>query len=138
MNSTQNTGSGYLSVIVQTADGALPVPGASVTIYGTDAENGNTNLLYSLRTGGDGRTETVSLPAPPRALSMVPGNAAPYARYNIEVRRDGYAGVSNIGVPIFDGIVSTQPVALIPLGEFEAPGTTERFFETPSGESALL
>lgn len=138
MAEEQTPGMGYLRVAVRTAGGALPVPGASVSVYGSDAHNDNTGILYTLVTGEDGQTETVGLPAPARTLSLSPGSAAPYARYNIEIRRDGYAGVSDIGVPVFDGIVSTQPVALIPLGEFEKPGEFQRIYETPAGESALL
>lgn len=138
MAQEQNTGTGYLRAAVKTANSALPVPGATVSIYGSDRENGNTGILYTLVTGEDGRTETVELPAPARTLSLSPGSPAPYARYNIEIRRDGYAEVSDIGVPVFDGIVSTQPVALIPLGEFEKPGEFQRIYETPAGESALL
>ena len=130
-------GRGYLRVVVRTANGTLPVSDAEVLIYGSDEDSGNTGVLYSLRTGVDGRTVMVELPAPPRALSMTPGNPAPYARYNITVHRDGYGSVQNIGVPVFDGVVSTQPVTLIPLSEFEE-SRPERIVETPEGGNPLL
>lgn len=116
MNQNSNMGNGFLRVSARTANGALPVSGAEVTISGADADQGNTGVIYSLRTGEDGLTPPVELAAPPRALSLQPGTPMPYARYNVEVRRAGYAPVTNLDVPVFDGIVSTQPVLLIPVG----------------------
>ena len=135
MNSQPTAGNGFLRVIVRTAGGALPVEGASVDIYGSDPENGNTGLLYSLETGIDGLTPPVELPAPPRAESLTPGTPTPFARYNVEIRKDGYNRVTNLGVPVFDGIVSTQPVLLLPtvLGD----ETGEDIVESPETGNAL-
>ena len=43
----------------------------------------------------------------------------------------------NIGVPVFAGVVSTQPVTLIPLSEFEED-RPERILETPEGSNPLV
>ena len=139
MNGADNTsGRGYLRVIVRKARETLPIEGAFVQIYGGKAGEGS-DLLYSLRTDTDGITDTVELTAPPAALSMKPGDPAPYGVYNITVQKDGYGTVENVGVPIFDGVVSTQPVQLIPLSEFRTDGESElRIFETPTGENPLL
>lgn len=134
-NQWDGGGRGFLRVIVRTAGGALPVADATVDIYGSDGENGNTGLLYSLRTGIDGLTPPVELPAPPRSESLTPGTKTPFARYNIEVRKEGYNRVTNIGAPVFDGIVSAQPVLLIPTvrGEEES----ETIVESPETGNAL-
>lgn len=116
MNQNAVGGSGFLRVSARTANGALPVPGAQVIIYGAEADQGNAGVLYALRTGEDGLTPPVELDAPPRSLSLQPGTAIPYAQYNIEIRREGYVPVIDLDVPIFDGIVSTQPTLLIPIG----------------------
>ena len=94
-----------------------------------------TGLLYSLETGIDGLTPPVELPAPPRAESLTPGTPTPFARYNVEIRKDGYNRVTNLGVPVFDGIVSTQPVLLLPtvLGD----ETGEDIVESPETGNAL-
>ena len=135
MNNQPTAGNGFLRVIVRTAGGALPVEGAAVDIYGSDRGNGNTGLLYSLETGIDGLTPPVELPAPPRAESLTPGTPTPFARYNVEIRKDGYNRVTNLGVPVFDGIVSTQPVLLLPtvLGD----ETGEDIVESPETGNAL-
>ncbi|MBQ8747257.1 MAG: hypothetical protein IJZ08_05250 [Clostridia bacterium] len=133
-----SAGRGYLRVIVRKARETLPIEGAFVRIYSGEAGEGSV-LLYSLRTNEDGITDTVQLTAPPAALSMKPGDPAPYGVYNITVQKDGYGTVENVGVPIFDGVISTQPVQLIPLSEFRTDGESElRIFETPTGENPLL
>ena len=137
MNESPGTGAGWLQVSVGTANGTLPVAGAEVTIYGSDAKNDNTGILYSLRTDESGQTETVELAAPSRALSMIPGDPAPYARYNIAVHRDGYGTVRNVGVPIFDGVLSDQRVILIPLSEFETD-RPETIVESDPNTNPLL
>ena len=122
MNQENKTGMGRLQVIVNTAGGSLPVADAAVTVYGADTENDNTGILYSLRTDISGLTEYVALAAP---------------RYNIAVHRDGYGTVRNIGVPVFDGVLSTQRVTLIPLSEFETD-REERIVESVPGLNPLL
>ena len=135
MNNQPTSAGGFLRVIVRTAGGSLPVEGASVDIYGSDRGNGNTGLLYSLETGIDGLTPPVELPAPPRAESLTPGTPTPFARYNVEIRKDGYNRVTNLGVPVFDGIVSTQPVLLLPTVSGDETG--EDIVESPETGNAL-
>ena len=135
MNNQPTAGGGFLRVIVRTAGGALPVEGASVDIYGSDPGNGNTGILYSLETGIDGLTPPVELPAPPRSESLTPGTPTPFARYNVEIRKDGYNRVTNLGVPVFDGIVSTQPVLLLPT--VKGDETEESIVESPETGNAL-
>lgn len=134
-----SSGRGYLRVSVRAAREALPIPDALVLVTGSDRENDDTDAIYSLRTDEDGLTEVVELSAPSASLSMTPGNPKPYGVYNITVQKDGYGSVENVGVPIFDGIVSTQPVALVPLSEFETdPEGERRTFGTPTAENPLL
>ena len=107
---------GYLRVRVYGADEAFPIEGAIVLISAADGENGENGIVRSLRTDSSGVTETVALPAKPRGLSEEPGNIDPFAVYNVEIKKDGYYTVNDINVPIFEGIASTLPVRLVPLG----------------------
>ena len=136
MDQANSPGRGKLQVTVNTADGVLPVADAVVNIFGSDRDADNTGILYSLRSDRSGLTETVDLAAPSRSLSLTPGNPVPYARYNITVHRDGYGSVQNIGVPVFDGVLSTQRVTLIPLSEFEED-REERIVESMPGTDPL-
>ena len=113
-------GKGYLVVQVTTANTAIPLQGATVIISRDEPESAD--VLYQLRSGNDGRTERVELPAPPRADSQRPSSDPPYTTYNIEVRMPQYQTGIWRAVPIFDGITSMQQANLVPLPENGYPG----------------
>ena len=107
---------GSLSIRAYTAGGALPVQGAVIRIFG--AEDENREVAYSLLTDEDGVTEHISLPTPPRVLSEIPNSPAPpFALYDIEVDKEGYFSKRLYNIPVFEGINSEQPIAMIPLSE---------------------
>ena len=115
------TGQGKLVFQITTAGGAIPLEGAEVTLRQsrgpTDAVGDVLSVLYS---GRDGKTETLTLPAPARGFSLEPardGAPVPYALYNADVRLDGFYTQSYIRIPVFDGITSIQRASLIPLPE---------------------
>ena len=130
---------GFLETVVKTANGALPIEGATVSIYeytetAEGAERGA--LLYSLETDRNGKTPRVALPAKDKALSLSYGNKKPYATYNISVIKDGYYDNQYVRAPIFQGITSMQPVTLIPLAEYASPqddypDASRRYVEVP-------
>ena len=135
----KNTGEGFLQVRVWAGEEAIPIPDARVFVFGSDRAEEGTGVLYSLRTDADGKTPVVPLLTPPAAESMTPGYPAPFGRYNVTVQKEGYGTVENVGVPVFDGIVSNQPVRLVPLSEFQTDAEgVRRVYESPSGENPLL
>ena len=115
------SGTGFLVVQVTTANTAIPLANAAVTLR--ESEGGR--VLYELRSGIDGRTERVGLPTPPRAESMRPSAQRPYAMYNIEVKLENYENAFYQNVPVFDGITAIQQANLIPVPEngYPAPFT---------------
>ena len=138
MNRQENSqsGYGYLVVRASTARGAIPLEDALVEIYDYGAEftEGRGDVIGVYKTNASGLTEKIQLPAPPRSLSMSPGNGGSYSTYNIRVSKDGYAPTSYINVPIFEGITAVQNAILVPLS---ANGQTDNydpraniFFET--------
>ena len=109
-------GTGFLVVQVTTANGAIPLEGAAVTVRTTGDDK--QNVLFELRSGADGRTPRVPLQAPPRAESMSADNPRPpYQGYNIEVVLPQYESAVYNNVPIFDGITAIQQANLVPLPE---------------------
>ena len=134
---------GFLIVDVRTANGAFPVPNASVYVTENSnlQENGTTTLrpnavLYSLRTDESGKTPKVALETKTKELSMESGNPRPFLTYNIAVYADGFYNTENINVPIFEGITSIQTVNLVPLAEYSdpssfSPDNIRRYVETP-------
>ena len=123
----ENTGLGFLKVQAITADGAFPVEGATVIV--SDGVTGNT--VASLRTDSSGVTELLSLPAPSRELSQIPENVLPYSTYTIQVIKEGYNGVSDLTVPVFDGITAIQKANLIPLSMYPPRQPGDLIVETP-------
>ena len=115
MNATPYSETGYLKARVFTALGAVPIEGASVKISPSDTDS--PRISHDLLTNRSGETETVALPAPPRRLSTEPGYSHPYSAYRIEAYAKGFAPYAADGVPVFSGILSVQPIALIPMGE---------------------
>ncbi len=112
------TGMGKLIIQTTTARDTLPVSGAVVTVSQSGQENGiPPELLYSAVTDRSGRTPVFDLAAPPRSASMQPGGPAPYARYAVQVEHPNFQPVSIVDVTVFDGIVSTLPVFLVPRTE---------------------
>lgn len=108
-------GSGGLRVSVRTADNALPIEGARVTVWSLS----DPTPIRVMLTDRSGSTEILSLPAPAAALSLSPGNGEPYAVYRMAVEADGYYRQENGSVPIFDGVLSLQNAPLIPLAPYE-------------------
>ena len=107
---------GSLSVRAYTAGGALPVSGAVVRIFG--AEDENRDIAYSLLTDADGVTKHVMLPTPPMGLSEAPTPPSlPYSVYDIEVEKEGFFSKRLYNVPVFEGINSEQPIAMIPISK---------------------
>ena len=145
MDNSQETpipaGTGYLIVQVSTATGAIPLPGALVTVRNYDPEEGSDvgNVIATMRTDRSGRTQKLALPAPARALSQAPGSKIlPYALYSIDVKTDRYFENYFASVPIFDGVVAVQPAILqaLPDSKFSdnAGRDVQIFFESQNPE----
>ncbi len=127
MNTDNNiAGYGYMIVRVTTARGAIPLEGATVFVqnYLPEGKEGSGDVIAVYTTKASGLTERFALPAPPRALSLSPGNGKSYSTYNLSVSSEGYSTRSYINVPIFEGITAIQNVDMIPLSE---NGQTDRF-----------
>ncbi len=111
-NNEDLVGTGYLVVRVSTANGAIPLEGAFVTVRGSDPAN--TSFYRSAYSGPSGLTEKIELPAPPKELTEAPNGLRPYALYSIDVFYEGYEDLFFVNVPIFDTITSIQAANMIP------------------------
>lgn len=104
---------GSLKISVISNIGLIPVENATVTIsYTGDPDS----PLEVLTTNSSGQTPTVSLPAPPLALSLdASAEEQPYAEYNILVTAEGYEPVLVSGSEIFADELSLQPIRMNPV-----------------------
>ena len=114
---------GYLIVEAGTAENALPVPGAQVTVT---SPPGMGSIALSVETDRSGRTERLALPTVERELSEAPGNVTPYAVYDVTVVADGYYPFYAKSVPIFNGVTTLQPAGLIALSSFNSESVYPR------------
>ena len=110
------SGTGYLMLLVRTADGAVPLESVRITLRDVNGRP-DVNAVGTYTTDRSGATPRIELPAPPRSLSVVPGNPHPYAVYGAEAAREGYYTNTYGDIPVFDGITSIQTVIMIPLPE---------------------
>lgn len=100
---------GYLTVAVTTQKGTFPLKGARVTVKDT-----NGNRLYEEYTDESGRTEKMTLKTTSKENSEspdMPGNVAEY--YNINIDAKDFIPIVIEGIPIFDGISTTQSFDMI-------------------------
>ena len=112
---------GALVINTYTGSGAIPVPLSTVRVRGAD-EN-NRFIEYSVLTDEDGVSPTISLPTPDVSYSLTPNpKEAPYSNYDIEVIKDGYYTKRIYTVPIFSGITSILPVAMLPYVPYKDGG----------------
>ena len=104
---------GKLQIKATSAGGALPIEGVSVRISGTD--EGNIGLDYSLLTGSNGLTGTVSLPAPNPSLSKAPSSPEQvYSLYDVYAYKDGYYPKEIKDVAIFSTVKAVLGLNMIP------------------------
>ena len=109
---------GTMIVRTFTAGGALPVTESVIRISGADEEN--RFVEFTVITDVDGITPRITLPSPPRSLSLSPDpSAAPYAQYNVEVTKDGYYTKRINNVALFSGTDTFQPINMIPIAVYE-------------------
>ncbi len=115
----ENNHSGQLIVNVTTARGAIPLEDVSVTVF-SEAAPGVGGIVTAARTGPDGKTARLTLPAPDRSLSLSPGGEKPFATYTIQAEKEGFYVVTDTGVPVFADVTSIQPVDMLALAEYDS------------------
>jgi len=106
-------GSGTLRFIIKTANGDLPVAGATILVVDNQG-----NVLYEEVSNADGSAPSVTLTAPDKEASLDPNYTGEvFGSYNVRVSAQGYRPVEIIGVQIFDGESSYLPVIMEPLAD---------------------
>ena len=138
MNSIDTNGKGKLRARVTTAGITMPLTGAKVTVSRFAEDGKGEDILYTAYTDENGLTDFFILDAPPSGNSESPESTGPaYASYNMTVTKDGYYTVKNIGIPIFEGVSSAQPVVMLPLsaGIGDVDGNTIYYYENNGYEN---
>ena len=108
-------GTGFLTAQVYTPRGAIPIEGASISIF-TDLPEGK-QLLGNRSTDLSGKTTPIPLEAPERSLSQHPSQTIPFASYILQADHPLYYTVLIKDIQVFDGSTSVQNIEMIPLEE---------------------
>lgn len=104
---------GYVKARVFTASGAIPLPGATVTV--SSGEDRKEKLELELTTDENGETQTAEVPTPLASAGDSPGETRPYAVYDIGAYLPGYYPYRALSVPVFGDTLTVQPIGLVPL-----------------------
>jgi hypothetical protein len=118
---------GFLKAQAFTARRTFPVPGVQVVIskrFGDESY-----VIATLTTDIAGQTEAVSLHTIDKSLSQSPATHAPYSTYDLRATHPDYMPVNYFNIPIFDGILSTQAIDLIPKAAAPEGITEESYYE---------
>lgn len=107
---------GYLQVDVVSDVNNFPVQDAEITISSVDTPE---TVIRRLMTNSSGQTENVVLEAPPKALSLSPGDARPYSEYQVAVSAPGYEPAVIAGTEILADTTAIQNVRLHPLAGYD-------------------
>lgn len=116
---------GKLRVVVTSSDDNTPVRDARVRLLSMNEPD---NVIVETNTNEAGRTEDVSLSAPPVEYSLEPSAIQPYSEYNIEVIAPGYESIYISGAEILADVTALQNVSLIPQAK---PGTAQSYVIGP-------
>uniref|UniRef100_UPI003735B157 spore cortex-lytic protein n=1 Tax=Butyricicoccus sp. TaxID=2049021 RepID=UPI003735B157 len=103
---------GTLIVQTRAARGALPVVGATVTVYCPDA-NGVLQPCITERTDMSGSTPPIELETP-SLENTSPEAVPPFATYRVDIDHPDYRPVTVLDVAMFSGIPTTLPVVMTP------------------------
>ena len=107
---------GYLQVDVVSDVNNFPVQDAEITISSVDTPE---TVIRRLMTNSSGQTENVVLEAPPKALSLRPGDVRPYSEYQVAVSAPGYEPAVIAGTEILADTTAIQNVRLHPLAGYD-------------------
>ncbi len=121
---------GAIEVRTYLGNEALPVADAGVHIV---QRNGDAETLIAYRTTDkNGKTTPIAVDTPDIEASTEPGDAIPFATYDIRVRHPDYHMVYVHNVQVFADTLTRLPVQLIPNSERLADAqSTEQIYITP-------
>ena len=104
---SQQADKGGLLIRCTTNSQARPLDGANISIFGTD-DGGNEVKIEELQTDSSGRTEEITLGAPPVDYSLAPNSPRPYSLYNLRITADGFESLIIKDVQILPDSVALQ------------------------------
>ena len=109
----ENAKYGKLRVQTYASAQVFPIQNAKVLVE-KEFDDGN-HIFAEEYTDIDGVAQNITLPTKSKELSQTPDSPIPYSTYTIRVTHPQFEEITFYNVPIFEGIESLQPVAMLPL-----------------------
>ncbi len=118
---------GYIQVHAYASDAQLPLQDVAITVTATDG-----TAIAARLTDRSGRITPIEIPTPALAESQSPGSPeTPFTSVNLHARLRGYEQIDAENIQVFDGTVTLQNLAMIPLSELPAQWDKSELFDTP-------
>lgn len=108
----RNSGKGEMKIQAFSGRQSFPVVGAEVTVSKDFADG--TYTFFTELTDTSGIVDNLSLSTPESGVANENNEILPYSTYTLRVTHPFFRTTSYFNVPVFDGIMSIQPVNLIP------------------------
>lgn len=102
---------GYLEINAVSEDNARPIQDAKITIASTGTPN---QPIEEITTDSSGKSERLTLDAPPLEYSMSPSDNQPYSEYNLKISAEGYLDFFISGIQILPGELALQNIPMTP------------------------
>lgn len=119
---------GFVTAIVFTSRGQIPIEGASLVVESSDSSS----ILGARITDENGRTVPVRIETPPVANSLSPGGGTAFASVNLRISHPMYYTYYVRDAQVFEGQISVQQAEMIPIEENDrVPFRLGDFLVTP-------
>ena len=120
---------GYIQVHAFTSYAQIPLNDVAVTITDTDG----TAIALRLTNRSGTFPVPVEITVPNQSASTSPNTGViPFARVNIQARKENYEEIFVTDVQVFANTITEQPLQLIPLAEFPGVWNKAEDFNTPA------
>ena len=111
---------GFFQANITSRRTSRPIAGAKIQIR---------NIIEETETNSAGKSDLITLPAPPLEYSMMPGTDRPYSTYSIQITAPNFEPVEISGAEILSGQTALQNTTLIP--KPNTPEANEELFVIP-------
>lgn len=116
----------FFRQISHLAEPPRPIAGAKIQIRNINDAN---DIIEETETNSAGKSDLITLPAPPLEYSMMPGTERPYSTYSIQITAPNFEPVEISGAEILSGQTALQNTTLIP--KPNTPEANEELFVIP-------
>ncbi|WP_214484346.1 peptidoglycan-binding protein [Bacillus sp. SM2101] len=113
---------GKFHAIVRQKGTDSPIKGATVTISPLEIEGDTTRQTSetALQTNEFGKTNVITLVAPPKEYSLQPTGAKPYSEYIVNIKAPGYVPIEIYGAQIYGDTTAIQKIELTPVSDTDS------------------